>query len=180
MNWLDVIIATLLLSSVISSVVRGFARELASLAALLLGILFGLWWYPELGRHIEPFSANKGIAGFVAFFLILFAFLAFGWLVGKILRAMIKAGGLSWVDRVLGVAFGLVRGMVASAALVLAILAFLHGPGATRAVAESRLAPAVLYGARALAAVAPRPLREAFDRGFQRVRDVWRGQTDSV
>jgi hypothetical protein len=70
--------------------------------------------------------------------------------------------------------------MVASAAVVLAIVSFLHGPGATRAVAQSRLAPAVLYGSRALAAVAPRSLRDAFERGFQRVREVWRDQTDSV
>lgn len=180
MNWLDILLAILLVTSVLSSVRKGLTRELVSLAALLLGIVGGLWWYPKLGRHLEPAVATKGIAGFVAFFLILFAFLAVGWLVGKILTAMIRAGGLSWVDRVLGAAFGLARGVLASAAVVLAMVAFLHGPGTTRAVAQSKLAPAVLYGARGLAAVAPRSLREAFDQGFQRVREAWRGQEDPV
>ena len=180
MNWLDIIIAILVLTSVISSVRRGLTRELVSLAALIFGILFGLWWYPEVGRHIEPLAATKGIAGFVAFFLILVAFLVCGWLVSKILQALIKAGGLGWADRLLGAAFGLVRGVLASAALVLAMVAFLHGPGTTQSVARSKLAPAVLYAARALAAVAPRSLKDAFDQGFQRVREAWRGQGDSV
>lgn len=180
MNWLDILIAILLLTSMISSAVQGITRELVSLAALVLGIVCGLWWYPEVGRHIEPYAAGKEIAGFVAFFFILFACLALGWLVSKILRAMIKAGGLGWADRLLGAAFGLVRGVLASAAVVLVIVSFLHGAGATQAVAQSKLAPAMLYGARGLAAVAPRPLKEAFDRGFQRIREAWRGQGDPV
>ncbi len=164
----------------IGSAAQGIARELVSLAALVLGIVCGLWWYPEVGRRLEPYAASKGIAGFVAFFFILFACLALGWLVSKILRAMIKAGGLRWADRVLGAAFGLVRGVLASAAVVLAMVSFLHGPGATQAVAQSKLAPAVLYGARGLAAVAPQPLKDAFDRGFQRIKEAWRGQADPV
>lgn len=173
MNWLDILIAILLLTSMISSAAQGITRELVSLAALVLGIVCGLWWYPEVGRYIEPHAANKGIAGFVAFFFILFVCLALGWLVSKILRAIIKAGGLDWADRVMGAAFGLVRGVLAAAAVVLAIVSFLLGTGATQAVAQSRLAPAVLYGARGLAAVAPRPLQEAFDRGLMRVREAW-------
>jgi membrane protein required for colicin V production len=173
-NWLDILIAGILLTSVISSVANGLARELISLASLLLGILCGLWWYPEVATHFEPATASTGVARFVAFFVILFAFLFAGWIAGRILRALIKAGGLRWMDRLLGAAFGLVRGVLASAAVVLAMVAFLQGPGATQSVARSRLAPTVLYGARGLVALAPQPLKDAFDRGWQRVRQVWR------
>ena len=180
MNWLDILIAILLLTSMISSAAQGFVRELVSLAALVLGIACGLWWHPEVGRYLEPYAAGKGIAGFIAFFFILFVCLALGWLVSKVLRAMIKAGGLGWADRLLGAAFGLVRGVLASAAVVLAIVSFLHDAGATQAVAQSKLAPAVLYGARGLAAVAPQPLKDAFDKGFQQVREAWEGKGDRV
>jgi membrane protein required for colicin V production len=179
-NWLDILIAIVLLTSMISSAAQGITRELVSLAALVLGIVCGLWWYPQVGQYLEPHAASKGVAGFVAFFFIMFACLALGWLVSRILRVIIKAGGLDWADRMMGAAFGLVRGVLASAAVVLAIVSFLHGPGATQAVAQSKLAPAVLYGARGLAAVAPQPLRDAFDRGFQRIREAWRGQGDRV
>lgn len=180
MNWLDFIIGVLLVTSVVSSIVRGLTRELISLAALVFGILGALWWYPEVGRRIEPHLASKGVAAFVGFLVVLFAFLIVGALVSKIVGAMVKAAGLRWADRILGAAFGLVRGVLASAVLVMAIVAFLHGPGATQAVARSRLAPTVLYGARALAAVAPRPLREGFEQGLQSIRQVWRNQTDTV
>jgi len=179
-NWLDIIIAVLVVTSVVSSIIRGLTRELVSLAALVLGILFGLWWHPVVGSHIEPHVGSQGIAGFVAFFVVLFSFVALGWLVSKVLGALIKAGGLRWVDRLLGAAFGLLRGVLASAALVLAIVAFLQGPATARAVAQSKFAPAVLQCARGIAALAPRSLRDAFDRGFQRIREVWRGQTESA
>ena len=179
MNWLDWIIAVLLLTSVISSVRKGLTREIVSLAALILGILFGLWWYPEVGRFFEPHAASRGVAGFVAFFVILLAFLLLGWLASKVLGALIKAGGLSWADRVLGAAFGLARGALASAALILVMVSFLHGTGATQAVARSRLAPAVLYGARALVVLAPRSVQDSFERGFEKVREAWR-DTDSL
>jgi len=180
-NWLDWIIAVLVLTSVVASVIKGITREIVSLAALAAGILFGLWWYPEVAKYFEPHTASHGVAGFVAFLVILFAFLGLGWVAQKILGALVKAGGLGWADRLLGAAFGLARGVLASAALVLGIVSFLHSPGATRTVAQSKLSPAVLYCARGLAALAPKSLQESFERGFQKIREAWRDlPADSV
>jgi hypothetical protein len=44
-----------------------------------------------------------------------------------------------------------------------------------RTVATSQLAPLVLHGAHAVSMVAPASLREAYDAGFERVRNVWTG-----
>src|SRR6058998_1033060 len=104
--------------------------------------------------------SGPATAGFAAFFVILLAFVILGSLVSKILGALIRATGLRWFDRLLGAAFGLVRGILASAALVLAIVAFLPGQAPPRAVAKSHLAPAVLYCARAIVMMAPRKIKE--------------------
>ena len=174
MSWLDYLIAAVILTSVIGSIVKGFTRELVMLAAAVLGFLMALWWYPLPARSLEPYTSTPGVAGFGGFLLILLFFLALGWMVSKLLARLIKATGLRWVDRLLGAAFGLVRGLLMAAVLVLALVAFAPGPKPIEAVAESRLAPVVLYGSRVVVTLAPRKLKESFQHGLERVRKVWR------
>ena len=181
MNWLDWLIAVVILVSFVTSIVKGLTHELVSLAALVLGLLTALWWYPEVGRRLEPYTSSQGIAGFVAFVVILVAFLILGGIVSKIMEKLLKASGLRWFDRLLGAAFGLVRGLLLSAGLVLALVAFAPGKEPIESVAQSRLAPMVLQCARVIVSVAPRKIKDGFQEGLQRVRKIWReSQTDTV
>lgn len=174
MNWLDVVIAAVVLLSLVTSVLKGLTRELVSVAAAVAGILGALWWYPEVARRLEPYTSNLAVAGFAGFILIFFAFLLLGWAISKILASLVKASGLRWFDRILGAAFGLLRGMLIAAALVLAIVAFAPGKRPIESVAESRLAPTVLQFARAIVALAPHKLKDGFQNGLDRVHQVWR------
>ena len=177
MNWLDIAIVLIVLASVISGVIRGLARELVALTALLGGTLTALWWYPELARYVEPYTSIPAVAGFISFSLIVILFLLTGWVVGRLLLMLVKAAGLRWFDRLLGAAFGLLRGVLTSAVVVLALVAFLPGPSPAESVARSRLAPPVLYGSRTLIMLAPRPIKQAFMNGLERVRQLWREDT---
>lgn len=174
MNWLDYVIIAVIAISLVTSVIKGLTRELVSLAAAILGILGALWWYPDVARHLEPYTSSPAVAGFAAFALIFLVFLLLGWLVSKILAGLVKATGLRWFDRFLGAGFGLLRGMLIAAALVLAIVAFAPGKRPIESVAESRLAPTVLHFARAIVAVAPQKLKDGFHGGLDRVHKVWR------
>lgn len=181
MNWLDIVIALIVLTSLIGSIAKGLTRELVSLAAAVVGLLVALWWHSALAGRLEPYTANAAVAGFVAFVLILLLFLLLGYLVSKILVSVLNLSGLRWFDRFLGAAFGLVRGVLISAALVMAMVAFAPGKGPLEAVAGSRLAPSVMYGARAIVAVAPRKLKDSFQDGWDRIRKLWReSQTGAV
>ena len=181
MTWLDVIIVAVVLISFVTAVIKGFTRELVSLAAVIAGLLGALWWYPELARYIEPYASSPSVAGFAAFVLILLTFLLFGWMVSRLLASLVKATGLRWFDRLLGGAFGLLRGLLIAAALVLAIVAFAPGKRPIELVAESRFAPTVLQFARVIVAIAPRKVKDGFHNGLDRIRKVWRQvPTDTV
>jgi len=173
-NWLDVLIAAVIVISFVTSIIKGMTRELVGLVAVVTGILGALWWYPLPARHIEPYAKNMEVASFAGFVLIFCAFLFAGFLISKILASLVKATGVRWVDRLLGAGFGLLRGMLIAAALVLAIVAFAPGKRPIESVAESRLAPTVLQCAKAIVALAPRRLKDGFENGLERVRKVWR------
>lgn len=175
MNWLDVVIAVIVVVSFVTSIIKGLTRELVTLVSVIAGTLAGLWWYPIVAKQIEPYAKNAQIAGFAGFVLIFAVFLLAGLLVSKILSGLMKATGMRWFDRLLGAAFGLLRGVLVAAALVLAIVAFTPGKQPIDSVRESRLAPGVLQFAKAMVALAPQHVKDGFKNGLERIRKEWRG-----
>jgi membrane protein required for colicin V production len=80
----------------------------------------------------------------------------------------VKGIGLRWFDRLLGAAFGLLRGIVVSAVIVLALAAFAPQWG----LQQSRIAPFMLVTSRALIWAAPAELRQRFWDGWNLLRTV--------
>ena len=180
MNWLDILIAAVVAASVISAVVKGLTHEVVSLAAAVVGFLVALWSYPAMARRFDSYTSTPAVAGFVGFLVIFIGFLVAGWLLSKILVKLLKASGLRWFDRLLGSAFGLARGVLVAAAVVVALVAFAPGKGPIEAVAGSRLAPSVLYCAGVIVTIAPRKLKDSFQEGLERVRRIWRQTPETV
>lgn len=174
-NWLDIAIGGILLASLIAALRNGVTKEILRIVALLCGVVGGMWFYERLAAPLTPTIGNAQVANFVAFGAIVVGCLITGGLIAWTLDKVYGFAGVRWFDRFLGAGFGLVRGLVIATALVLGVVAFAPVAGAERTVADSALAPLVLHGARAASLVAPEQLREAYDSGFERVREVWTG-----
>ena len=174
-NWLDIAIGGILLASLLAALRNGVTKEIVRIVALLCGIVGGMWFYERLAARLQPYVASEQLASFVSFGAIVIGCLIAGGLLAWTLDKVYGFAGVRWFDRFLGAGFGLLRGLVIATALVLGFVAFAPVAGAEQAVADSRLAPWVLHGARAVSFVAPADLREAYDSGFERVRGVWTG-----
>ena len=174
-NWLDLLIGGVLVISLAGAVRNGVTREVIRIAALLLGVIAAMWWYDRAALALMPYVHEPRMAAACGFLLILGGCLTAGVLVAWVLIKIWGWTGLRWFDRLLGAGFGMIRGLLISAALLMAIVAFSPFPGTSATVAESKLAPWVLHGARAAAAIAPADFRDAFSEGFERVQGVWTG-----
>src|SRR5438128_1898804 len=152
---LDYLIAAIVAISVVLSFFRGLMRELISLAASVGGVVAALWFSADVAPWFGPYTKTPEVAQLVAFLAILAASLLAGAIVSAIAGRMVKAAGLRGADRLLGASFGLVKGLLVSLALVLALVAF---PPGREIAGRSRLAPYVVQGSRALALAAPSSL----------------------
>jgi membrane protein required for colicin V production len=151
--------------SVLIAALRGFLQETFSLAGVIAGFVIAAWAYPRLSPWFLQYVKSQPIADFGSFcVLFLLTMLVFS-LAGEIARSAAKVAGLRPVDRVLGAAFGLVRGLVFGAVLTLAVAAF-H----PQAMAGSQLGGYFLVGARALAWVTPADVRRQFTDGVLAIR----------
>ena len=153
MNPLDWIIALTLAISTVTAFMSGLVRSLFSLAGLVLGVVIAAWYAPRLAEYVRGDINPFALARAVAFVLILIVVYVAAALLGRLLRGAFKAVGLGFLDRLGGAAFGLVRGTLLLAALLLPFGAFLHQFESAR---TSVLMPYLLQASHGISFVMPR------------------------
>ncbi len=172
MNWLDIVILIITVLSVIGGLRKGLVREALGLAALVVGLLCGLWFYGLVAAFVETVIKSKPAANAIGFFLIVGAVMLVGYLISLLIEKLLKLIHLSGLNRLLGGVFGLLRGALLGSVIILAMMAFTSKPP-PRAVVESRLAPYAIEAVRAMAALAPHDLKEAFRQSYEKVKELW-------
>lgn len=115
----DVVILLVLLGSTLIGLLRGFVREAVSLAFWVVAI----WAAWRFGPRVEPYLGglltDSSVSPWVGRLVVLVLVLLMGWLVGMVLSYLMRSIGLGPLDRVIGLMFGIVRGMVLVGLLII-------------------------------------------------------------
>lgn len=172
MSWLDFVVVVIVGYSILAGFSGGIARVGVGFAATLLGIICGFWFYGIAAAHVADYVASRGVANLIGFLLVFGAFVLAGAVVGRVLANLFKWVGLSWLDRLLGAAFGFLRGAVIAVALVTVILAFAPTPPPP-SIVHSKTLPYVIDTSSVLAAVTPHEVKDAFRETKQKVKKMW-------
>lgn len=121
------------------------------------------------------FVRTEDIAAILGFVTIFAGCLVAGAIASFFVHKFVRVAHLQWFDRLLGAAFGLIRGWMIAAVLVLLLTAF---PVELASVQKAKLAPHLLVSARILIVVTPQSLKNRFLEGYAEVEKLWREQTD--
>ena len=115
----DYILIGIIVLSTLFSLLRGFVKEAISLGSWILAIWISLSFAAQFSTLL-PSSIESDASRIALSYLILFIVtLMAGALVSYLARQIIQTVGLSVFDRVLGMAFGLARGLLIISALVM-------------------------------------------------------------
>jgi membrane protein required for colicin V production len=109
----------------------------------------------------------------LGFSLIFLGTILIGTIITLLIGRFMKFAKLQWADRLLGAAFGFIRGWVISAMILLALTAF---EVQTERVRNSQLAPYFLPGSRAIAVITPYELKAKFLVGYRALERWWQQQ----
>lgn len=164
----------ILLLSTLMSARKGFSREIIGLAAALLGLLLASQFYRMAGQPLRPYLSNDSVAWLAGFLVVFFGVIIAGALLSALVSRFLRTIGLSFVDRLLGAAFGLLRGALVGIGLILTILAFTT----SEAVVHSRVAPYLIEVSHLVAKAAPQELKDSFQSRYEKVQAAWRSAAD--
>lgn len=119
MTAFDFALLGILGASVLLGLWRGVVSEVLALAAWVVAFFAARHFGPEAGHLLATWIADPALAAAAGFAAVVIAVLVlFG--VGRlVVSLMLRAVGLGLVDRLLGGAFGVARGVLIALALVL-------------------------------------------------------------
>ena len=140
-NWVDWGIIGIVGLSVFLSLWRGFTREALSLVGWIAGFVLASRYSGLASEYLEQWISGDLVRQVVAFVLILAACLIVTSLLARLMASLIEAVGLSVFDRLLGSAFGFVRGVVIL--LIVSYAVKLLVPQTEEAMQQSVLMPHV-------------------------------------
>jgi membrane protein required for colicin V production len=169
---LDLLLLVIVGGSVVSGFLAGFARAGVGFAAAVTGVLFGFWFYGIPAEWIHKYVSSSTFSNLAGFLIVFVACVALGGLLGKLLSKLFKWTGLSWLDRMMGAGFGLVRGGLAAAAVVSVLMAFTPRP-IPAWMTGSLLLPYAIDTSNILAALAPHALKSAVNQTVDEIRQAW-------
>jgi membrane protein required for colicin V production len=165
MTFFDFLVLALTASSVVSGAMRGIVRALLTGAALIFGLFIAAQGYEAVGTALRGLRLveSSEAANACGFLLILILALVGGFVAGRLVSGGLRHVRLEWFDRVLGGAFGLLRGLAVCSVLYLALTAF---PVRISSVTEARTAPVLAQGAKLLSLFTSQELRKRFYDGY--------------
>jgi membrane protein required for colicin V production len=108
----DALILLVLLGSTLIGLLRGFVREAVSLVFWVAAIWAAWKFGPLVEPHLGGLLADRSVAPWVGRLVVLVLVLLIGWVIGMLLSYFSRSLGLGPLDRVIGLFFGIVRGMV--------------------------------------------------------------------
>jgi len=115
----DVLILVVLVGSTLIGLLRGFVREAVSLVFWVAAIWAAWKFGPLVVPHLGGLLADPSVAPWVGRLTVLILVLLVGWVIGMLLSLFTGSIGLGVLDRVIGLLFGIVRGMVLVGLLVI-------------------------------------------------------------
>ncbi len=118
MVWIDYAIIIIIAISALISLVRGFVKEAVSLAVWVAAFFVASKFYGDLAVYLTGFEKDlvKNGAAIAILFIIT---LILGAMVNHILSEIVQFTGLSGTDKMLGMIFGGLRGILIVAATLL-------------------------------------------------------------
>ena len=172
MTALDIVIIIIVGFCLIRGIFRGLIKEISSIVGVLAGYYAAYTYYGYPAKLLSKWMSDAGYINLLSFFIIFcLVFLTIS-ILGVIIKYLLSISHLGWTDRICGAVFGLAKGILIAAILLVALTAFL--PKGTPIVKKSFLAPHVSLVSETMAKVVPKQMKQQFKVKLKDLQTIWK------
>ena len=117
MSWLDIVILVIIVIPTLIGLKFGIIKAVFSLAGVIVGVVLAGRYYDLLASHLT-FISQPSLAKIIAFAIILIGVMIIAAVLASLVKWVISAMMLGWVNRLGGAVFGFVLGAIFCGALL--------------------------------------------------------------
>jgi len=172
MNPFDILAIVIFSYCLIRGLFRGLIKEVSSLIGVLAGFYAAYTYYPMASNVLRRWMSDPGymnILGFLCIFCIVFLVVS---ILGVIVKFCLNIAFLGWLDRICGLGFGAIKGLLIVSVILMMLTAFL--PKGSALVKNSKLAPHVMRISENMAKVVSKDMKQAFRDKLGVLESSWK------
>ncbi len=171
MNPFDIIIIVILGYSLVRGIFRGLVKEVSSIVGVLGGFYASFTYYPKLAKLLSGLIRETAYLNILSFLIIFCSVLIAVGILGIIIKYLMNIAFLGWVDRIGGVSFGFIKGILIASVLFITLTAFL--PKGSAFLKNSMLAPHVSWVSEKMAKVVSKQMKQEFIAKLGELKKAW-------
>jgi len=178
MNLFDMVIIVILCFCLIRGIFRGLIKELASIVGVLAGFYAAYTYYMKIVIPLIPrLISDPGYLNIVSFMIIFCLVFILVSILGLIIKYILNIAFLGWLDRICGLGFGFIKGVLIVSILVIVLTAFL--PMGSPIIKNSLLCPHVTKISENMAKVISSDMKREFIKKLEELKKAWEGSKES-
>lgn len=172
MNPFDILIIVILGYSLVRGLFRGLVKELSSIIGVLGGFYAAYTYYPVVAGLLSRLIHDLSYLNILSFLIIFCGVLIIVGVLGVIIKYLLNIAFLGWIDRIGGVIFGVLKGILIVSILFITLTAFL--PKGTAFIKNSELAPHLSWISEKMANVISKEMKQDFNAKLGELKKAWK------
>ena len=166
------VVIVILSYCLIRGIFRGLVKEIASIIGVLAGFCAAYTYYPLLAKPLSRWISNTPYLNILSFMIIFcFIFILISML-GIIIKYLLNITFLGWVDRICGAGFGIIKGILIVAIVLISLTAFL--PRGAPIIKNSLLSPNVTLISEKLVKVVSKDMKHLYEAKVKDFKKAWK------
>jgi membrane protein required for colicin V production len=172
MNPFDIFIIIVLGYSVVRGLFRGLIKEVSSIIGVLGGFYAAYSYYPIVAKLLSGLIINPSHLNILSFLIIFCSVLIIINILGVVIKYLLNVAFLGWIDRICGVGFGLIKGVLIITVLFIILTTFL--PKGAPLIKKSVLSPHVIWISEKMVNVVPKEMKKDFFGKLDEFKKAWK------
>jgi membrane protein required for colicin V production len=164
MNFLDILLVCIMGYCLVRGIFRGLIKELSSIVGVIAGFYTAYTYYPVISRFLARWMSNSGYRDIAGFLILFCAVLLVVGILSIIIKYLLKIASAGWLDKLLGLCFAAVKGLLIASVLIITLTTFL--PKGAGILKGSLLTPHVLTLSEKMIQIVPPEMKKNFDKKF--------------